>query len=343
MTLRGYDFRLIFVLCAALILMVCVAVLHSAAFAVSPNVIAGAVAGDLLITLPLLYYFCVVRTKRAAPLTLLPVFLIGLTAVKLLIPVTARGFLQPLLLLSAPLEVFSVGLLVYRLYRGRTQATGNTSECDKSYDRFERFSQRAKAAAGGNVLLDLALTEMAVFYYGLFGWFVRPAALSGNAFTCHRKSGWSGLLGVVIFLILVEGATVHLALSGWNVYAAWIWNAFDLYLILFLLADYQAMRLRPLLLTDTTLLARFGLRWSGEIPLDQIASVVPFSPTDSKVGGAEYQKIALLSDPEFLITLHEPILFSGLLGRTKRVKRLGVRVDDPELFVRLQYILCNAS
>lgn len=335
MTLRRYDPRLIFALCAALALTVCVAVLHSAAFVLNPDVIAGAVTGDLLVTIPLLYYFCVVRTGRAAPITLLPVFVLGLTMVKLLIPVGARGFLQPLLPFSAALEVLSLGLLGYRMYRRSGHAARERSELEESGDWFERFSRRARSAGGGNVLIDLALTETAVFYYGVLGWFLRPAPPDGTGFTCHRKSGWGALLGVIIFLVIVEGAAVHFALSAWNVYAAWIWNAFDLYLILFLLADYQAMRLRPSSLTETALRLRIGLRWSGEVPLNDIVSVTRFSPKDAE-GGADYLKIALLSDPEFLITLDEPMPFSGLLGRKKWVKSVGIRADDTELFARLQ-------
>ena len=340
MTLRRTDSRLIFAMSAILILVVCVRIVRSAAFVLNPALLSGAVACDLLITVPALYYFCVVRTKRAAPLTLLPVLLAGLTAVRWLTPVAAQVLLRPLMLISAPLEILSLGLLTYRIYRMRRTETPDE---DKSGDGLERFCRRAKAAAGDTLLVNLGLTEMAVFYYGLGGWFLHPVALQGDAFTCHRKSGWGALLGVLIFLIGVEGMAVHFALTSWNVYAAWIWNAFDLYLILWVLADYQAMRLRPLLLTETTLVARLGLRWSGKIGLENIVSVVPFSEKEAQSGGGNYQKIALLSDPEFLITLKDPVVFSGLLGRTKRVRRVGVRVDDPALFSRLQQIAAERS
>lgn len=334
MTLRRMDPRLSFALFAIAALSVLATLSHSAAFALHPAVFAAAITADLLGVIPLLYYVLVVRTKRAAPFTLLPVFVAGLTAVKLLIPADARGFLQPLLALSMPLEIGSLGLLAYRMYQRR----GQIASADAlSGDGFERFSRRATALTNGNILIELALTELSVFYYGVCGWFVRPVAPIGEAFTCHRKSGWSAILGVLIFLVIAEGSVVHLALAQWNLYAAWIWNAFDAYLILFLLADYQAMRHRPILLTGTTLLARLGLRWSAEIPLERIATIAPFTLRNAP-DKAGYQKIALLGDPEFVLTLTEPIAFSGPLGRKKSVTHIGIRTDDPALFVRLQEI-----
>jgi hypothetical protein len=59
-----------FAISALAVLTACVAILRSAAFVRNPDVAAWGVTFDLTISLPLLYWFFVVRTGKAQALTL---------------------------------------------------------------------------------------------------------------------------------------------------------------------------------------------------------------------------------------------------------------------------------
>lgn len=334
MVVRARSSYTAFLLAAGVVLAVCIGLLRSSLFARSPEIGALGVACDISLTIPLLYYLCVVRSGRAPLVSLLPVFLICLAVANRVVPAGHLPSLGWLRLLAAPLELVSIGSLVVCA----RQALRNVRTAEaQTGDAFERFQLGVRAAFGNNRLLEFLVTEIAFVYYGLFAWRRRVSVPEGaTATTCYKKSGWSTILGVLIFLILIESTIVHLVLQRWSGTAVWIWDALDLYGILWLLGDYQALRLRPLLLTPDALHVRFGLRWSGTVPLHLIERIEKVSFRDPTPKGPDVLKIALLSEPEYVVTLREPVTFQGLLGRQKAVRHLTLCVDDAQLFERLR-------
>jgi hypothetical protein len=318
---------------SALVLAVCLCLLQSGAVQQNPA-IAAAMTFDLTVTVPALYYLLLVRPKRAPAISLLPVFLACVRVAHLLLPTGHQSFLRPLMFVAAPLEFVAIGLLIQRV---RRIAAHRTDGDVIATDPMERLALGAREVYGDNRAVEFLITELSVFYFSLASWWSRATTPEGmTAITCYRKSSWGLLVGVLTFCVLMEGSVAHVMLQRWSIAGAWIWTALDLYAILWLLADFQALRLRPHLLSAEHLHIRFGLRWSGVVPLGQIAAVKPFRASSREPRARDYFKLALLSAPEFVVILREPVEFRGLAGIRRRVTRIGLATDDPGLLARLQ-------
>src|ERR1700688_2850412 len=105
----------VFTLAAATIVTVCATILHSRLFALNPELGAWGVTFDLAITIPLVYYFAVVRTGVAKPITIAPVFVIGVAIAARLIPHGQQAFVRELRWVAAPLELVTLALVGGRL------------------------------------------------------------------------------------------------------------------------------------------------------------------------------------------------------------------------------------
>lgn len=167
---------------------------------------------------------------------------------------------------------------------------------------------------------------MATIGYALFGWNRRPDVPAGaRSFTVHEKSGWSSVVAGLVVLIVAESIGAHLLLQLWSRRAAWIMTSLDLYGMLWLLGDFNALRARPSLIADDVLRIRYGLRWSLALRRDDITSMRPWTAADA---GQETRrstlKVAMIDDPHYLI---EAPLADGR-ARNRRIPEAGDRDRD---------------
>jgi hypothetical protein len=155
------------------------------------------------------------------------------------------------------------------------------------------------------------------------GWFRRPArgALS------MRSTGWLMIASLIGFLVVVETVAFHILLGMWSPLVAWISTASSAYLLMWLLADAQAIRLYPVAIRDGKLHVTLGVRWRATIPLNAIASV-----TEIRAVPEGALNLALI-EPTVLVTLRSPVEVRGLLGRRRSADRIALTIDDPKAFV----------
>jgi hypothetical protein len=97
--------------------------------------------------------------------------------------------------------------------------------------------------------------------------------------------------------------------------------------LLWLVAAYQAARLRPVLVTADTLLVRASLLWTAAVPRAAIASVTDVVEAPRGRGGV--LEAALGTAPVLLVTLSVPVEAQGLMGLRRTVTRIALHVDDP--------------
>ena len=284
-----------FALAALFVLTACVLVLRSRAFAANPDVAAWGVTFDLTITIPLLYWFFVVRPRHASPLTLATLFVVCTMLAALLIPRSQQFFLHDLKYFVAVLEVVLIATAVRRVGRGEGR------------------------------MASLMISEAAVMQYALTGWWRKPERVDGRAITFHERSGWGSIVACAIVLIASEGIAAHLFLATWNAKAAWAWTALDVWGALWLLGDYHALRLRRSWLGDDALHLRAGMRWSATIAFHNIASIEPVREWKKR---RDALKIAMLDEPRWLITLREPVVAHGIAGIRKTIRAVALLPDD---------------
>ena len=103
--------------------------------------------------------------------------------------------------------------------------------------------------------------------------------------------------------------------------------------MLWLIGDFQAVRLRPIVVGDNTLQVRVGLRWSVAIPYGQIRQARLRGRGEAMTRrSAGYLSAALLVDPQLILELDCPLRVQGPYGISKEVSRVGLAVDDFEAF-----------
>jgi hypothetical protein len=305
---------------ALLVATACALVVRSHAFAVNPDVAAWGVTFDLTLTIPALYWLFVVRRGKAHALTIAPVFIIGTLLASLVVPRGNQQFLHSLERSVGPIaEILLLGALGYRLYRYRHDARAET-------DMYERIRVAARAALPMERVADAVASELAMTYYAFFCW-RKKADRNDEALTFHTRGGWGTIVICILVLIAAEGAAAHLLLASWSVKAAWIWTALDLWAAIWLIGDYQALRLRRTTIAQGVLHLRYGLRWSADIPLEDIEAV------DALDQNAYWKrpgvlKVAMIEDPRWMVTLKRPIVVHGLAGLRKTVSAIALLPDQ---------------
>ena len=300
MTLRAPSVR--FFLSASFVVASCALLVRSQLFAMNPDVAAWGITFDLAITIPLLYWFFVVRAGKAPALTIAPVFIAATFAAALVVPRGQQQFLRELGRVAVPLaELALLGAVAWRLRRARGK-------------------NAIRELLGDSRVADVVESEVLVFRYAFLGWRSEPEAVEGRPITFHQRSGWPVVLAGILLLIAAEGLGMHLLLARWSTTAAWSWTALDVWAAIWLLGDCNALRLRRSYLTSDTLHIRLGLRWSVSIPLASIASIEEVRE-EQQWKRKDVLKVAILDEPRWLITLREPMTAHGLAGIRKQSAR----------------------
>jgi hypothetical protein len=262
----------------------------------SPSVVA-ACSADLLITLPVGYYFLVVRSGAQPPTTILPVFLSGLLRVSYLVP--AGEAVKVIAAVGC-----ETGIAWFVIRRGRTS-----------------FAAR------------VFRSEISIFRSACALWNAKPdVPEGGRSFSMHQQSGIAMLFAVLAAMSLVEGAGVHLVARHWSPRIAWISSAFSVYGAVLLIAVARSFTLRPIVVLRDSVLIRAGLLWSVDVPSDQIVAIEPPAAPYPARSEPDYLRMSGIGDPNLLLTLRDAIPAEGLYGRRKMVRRIGISADQPQEF-----------
>ncbi|WP_395138644.1 hypothetical protein [Armatimonas sp.] len=304
----------IFAALAAGILTVEWGISHSLAFS-KESLLPYAVLADLVVILPMVYYFLVLRPTKRAPLEAAPVAVIGSLIAAVLL--TARHEVADLVLWSGILAELAVLVFLGQKLHTAAHQFNAAGRADDPLLRLEAMPERWVRLLG---------LELIVLYFAFVGPRVRRTRAE-NEFGYTEKSGVGGLLFALGFVTVVEGLLVHVLLRQWHPVAGWIFTGLHVYTLLWLAAAYQAARLRPVVVFTDTLLFRFSLLWTAEIPRSKIAAVEPIKtmPEDKTILRAVFG-----DEPQLLLTLTEPVAVRGLFGICKRVLQIALSVDEPE-------------
>lgn len=167
---------------------------------------------------------------------------------------------------------------------------------------------------------------------------IRRSAGSGEQFPYHRRSGAGPLYGAVGMVALVEAIGLHNLLLHWVParWHAWVWllTALGLYLLVWIYADYRAMKLQPHRIRAGVLELHLGFRWWARVPLDQVVSVGRFGSGDR----TEAVLTPRSTRANLVVEAAEPFLLQSITGKVHRVRTIAITADAPE---RLIAALCQ--
>lgn len=282
-----------------------------------PDLVAIGVMLDLIVVVPLVYWFLAVRRGGWPRLSVVPVVLLGILGAALLLP-QDRGLLREVVrILAIPYEIGLISWIAVRTRRALRHTPGDG-------DTLERIRAVAGDVLPSRGVAEAIAFEMAVVYYALLSWRRRPA----EGFTCYRKSGYGAIVFALLLMMAAEGIPAHILLLRWSPVAAWVLTALTAYGALFFLADWRAMRLRPTLLDGDGLRVRIGVRCTVTVPRERIAAVHRKRPP----GSEPYIRASLPGPMPLWIELTEPVIAKGPYGMEKWARWISLTVDDPEGF-----------
>jgi hypothetical protein len=306
-----------FLASATLVAAICLALVRSRVFAAKPDVIGWAVTFDLTLTIPLLYWLFVGRNSSAAALRTATVFGLCCSLAFLIVPRGGQQMLRELRTVAVPIaEVVLIAALVLRIARMRKEAP----------TRGDTILTATESILGANRLSAVVASEVTMLRYALFGW-SKPREREAGAFTVHERSGWGSVLACILVLIVAESFGMHLLIALRYPMLAWIWTAFDVWVVLWLLGDYNALRLRPSSIGGGVFHLRYGMRWTASIEVANIAAVERVTG-EEQWKSRDVLKVAVLDSPRWLLRLREPVVVRGIAGITKRVTAIAILPDD---------------
>lgn len=332
---------LLYVVLASLILLSNYILYRTSMFGPVPE---GAVIGsllDLLIILPLMTYFLIIRKRYS--LKYLGIFVFsGFAAAYFIVPqqhLSQYPFVPYLLMVSEG------AFLLFELYIAYTLITRLPKllrEYRKLREQSSFFLFNVRKAVDsflpGNHAAQVAVTEFSLFHYALFSWKKKVQIQYGQPFTYHKKTSVNAVYIMLIHAIAIELIGLHYFLHNWNAIASYILLFLNVYGILFFLAELQATRLTPFLLTDDHLLLQTGFSKSMHLPLSKIKEIKYYDGPEkfSRKEEAELYdaRVADLiqEKPMFDITLHEPHEVHFMYGLKRKVNRIVLNVDEPDVF-----------
>lgn len=304
----------------------------------------GAVLGsllDLLIILPLLTYFMIIR-KRYSLKYMGIVILAGFAAAYFIVPkqhLAEYSFLPYLLIVSEGafllLELYIAYTILTRLPKLLKEYRSLSRQ--SSYFLFNVKTAIEKHLPGNKPALVFA-TEFSLFHYALFSWKKKVHIEHGQAFTYHHKTSSVAVNLMLIHAVAIESIGLHYFLHGWNEIVAYVLLFLNVYGILYFIAEIQATRLSPYLLTEDHLLLQTGFSKSMHLPLSQIKEIKHYDGPE-KFSSKELKDLydARAADfipekPTFEILLHEPQELQLMYGLKRNVSRVVLNVDEPARF-----------
>lgn len=281
-----------------------------------PSLAAAGVAIDLAITLPLVWYLVAVRRGKASPMSMAPMVVFGLIAAHVMTP----GDPPPVLLVLVGLAELTIATVVFvRVRRALRESRG-------AADPLERIESFAHSMLPSPTVARMLASEIGILWYAFASWKQEPPKGEPLARWAKVEDWWGVVIGFTV-VIIAEAIGVHLWLMTKWPNAVWILTLLELYGIVWIVADARALSLSAVRLTDESIDIRFGFRYCGEIPFDDIESVEAIKG-DEKCWDV---KLALVEDPDTLLTLRRPVVLYGAYGFTKTVTRIALLVEDPEL------------
>jgi hypothetical protein len=145
----------------------------------------------------------------------------------------------------------------------------------KDKDPDMAISKPIEKILGKGAISSLLSFEARVWTYALFSKKIRQQNFTGDChFSCHKKDGTqSNQLGFIL-IILFELPVMHMLLHFlWSPFAANITTALTLIGLVFFIAEYKAIAIRPISITPNSLIIRYGIWNPLEVPLTEIEGI----------------------------------------------------------------------
>lgn len=286
-------------------------------------------AFDLLLTVPLLYFWAVRKTSIPNTTTV-PVIFLGLILGYNILPPEQHLYLD--MFKSYGLPVIEVSVLAFVVLKVRGAIRSFKAHQRPGADFYNVLQETVRELVPGR-LSGFLVSEISVIYYGFLNW--KKKELKSNEYSYHMRSGTPALFGALIFMIMVETFAVHLILVKWSSIAALVLTILSIYSAMQFLGFARAFSKRPFVLENGKIVLRYGILNEAIIDVAHIDGVeVSRRPLDEE---KEERKLSLLGDFEshnIIITCRQSQVMKGIYGLNRTFSTLAIHVDEKDQFVQ---------
>lgn len=309
------------------VLLTTLAVVQAIQAGTHPRLLADALTLDLIVTVPLVYWFLAVRRAGWPRLSVVPVFVLSVAGTRLVPGLEAGRLLHGLEWVAIPAE-----LLLLTIVARRAFAMSRALRVSQGGDALESLRRAAIELVEIERAAEIIAYEAAVLWYAVVGGGRHGTPPGAFVFGVRRRSGYGPVLVGLFFALIAEAIAVHLLVRRWSVVAAWILTILTAYAALWLIGDFRALGRRTILVTGDALIVRLGLRWSVRVPLDAIRAVrAAESPGPA---APDHLRAVILGAERQVVELDSELVAVGFYGIRRRVRSIGLSVDEPERFLR---------
>ncbi|WP_433945159.1 hypothetical protein [Paenibacillus sp. SN-8-1] len=289
-----------------------------------------AVTLDFVVVIPLLLYFLVYRKRNKKFIAVLPYALIGYIALALTLPGTSQGTLEIVKYTLIPIELMFLCYEIYKVYQIAVNFRRNFTAGSHPIETLRRSLE---ATFKGPKITSLLVHDASVFYYALLSWRKKPYLRNGSSsFSYHTKSSWLITILMLSKVLIIEGVCVHLLLMQWSHIAAWVLSLGNIYIIVLFIADYRAMRLNPILVSQQDIRIQYGIQMSSYMDIDNIESVSVIKSGELAQKDLKASIMPLIIEPNVLIRLKSKITVIHLFGKRQIVDQVYLFLDNPHEF-----------
>ncbi|WP_199868433.1 hypothetical protein [Virgibacillus senegalensis] len=306
---------------------------------------------DLVIILPLVLYFFGFK-KRVSWLVLCAFIFWGLLLANWMIPSEADAYLsyftQSVIVLEAGVILIELMLFIMVVKKFPLLLADYRKEKDVHYHFLLSFSaaiQRTFSFKNERLnkfqfALRILATDIAAVYYSLFSWRKTHPAMEhgkGHSFTFHKDGGYLGVFIMLVHAMLLEIIAVHIMVAQYSHTAAWLVTGLDIYALLFIIADYQAIRLSPVMLDSKGIHFQKGIRQYGFVSWEKVSGINENEKSVKEVS-QDRKSISLAlhgleKEPiPYVIQLTEPVQIRQIFGFKKTIESLYVKMDEGRKF-----------
>lgn len=301
---------------------------NSEIFKLNPYRFSNLITADVLLTIPFIY-FLLIRKTSISKLTVVPITIAGVILASFIIPEEHQTILNYFKTWVLPIiELLIVSFIIFKVVKTIKTYKVNREIDTDFYTVLKKTCQENFPDFAANALA----TEISVFYYGFINW--KKQNLKSNEFTYHKNSGSISLFAALILIIVVESVGVHYLLrQSENQIGLWILTILSLYTGFQFFGYIKSIIKRPIAITKTKLLLRYGIMKEAEVRLENILAV-EISSRDID-NSNRIKRLSLLSSLEshnFIIHFKDEIIMTGLYGIKRKAKSIAFSIDKPEDF-----------
>ena len=282
-----------------------------------------AITTDLLLTIPLVY-FLLIRKTKIPKTTVVPVMIVGLLIGSYFLPKDSQTYLT--IFKTWALPVIELSILTYVVVNVRSAIKKYKKSKDSTTDFFTALKKTSYEILPKVAVIPV-VTEISVFYYGFLYW--KKRKLKDGEFSYHKDSGTITLLIAIIFIVAIEAVVFHILLLKWSNTAAWILTFLSIYSGIQIFGFLRSMFKRPISIEKNKLHLRYGIMNESTIDLKDIDSI-EISSKDIELN-KETRKLSFLGELEshnIVIKLKKENTLIGLYGMKRKFKVLAFHVDD---------------